>query len=111
MFCDTAYTGICGVYTVYPDVRFPCHAYGPYALPSSDHSFISFSVFSSEFDALGDDLALDEDSSYLDAATAPSVPEAAPASVSTAPVVILSIPRLFVCPYRCDQDTTMSLSF
>ena len=34
-----------------------------------------------EFDALGDDMALDEDSSYLDAAEAPSVPEGQPADV------------------------------
>ncbi|XP_065186414.1 charged multivesicular body protein 5-like isoform X2 [Sycon ciliatum] len=32
-----------------------------------------------EFDALGDDFALDEDSSYLDAASAPAVPDATPA--------------------------------
>lgn len=42
------------------------------------------SVVSSELDALGDELLLDDDSSYLDeAATAPSIPEGVPGDKST----------------------------
>lgn len=54
-------------------------------------------VFGLELDALGDELLLDDDSSYLDeASSAPSIPEGMPSDSKTNKVTLISIKSGFV---------------
>lgn len=54
-------------------------------------------VFALELDALGDELLLDDDSSYLDeASSAPSIPEGMPSDSKTNKVTTVSIKSGFV---------------
>lgn len=55
-----------------------------------EHSSLRW-VFASELDALGDELLLDDDSSYLDeASSAPSIPEGMPSDSKTNKVTLIS---------------------
>lgn len=61
-----------------------------------EHSSLH-SVFALELDALGDELLLDDDSSYLDeASSAPSIPEGMPSDGKTNKVTLKSIKSAFV---------------
>lgn len=54
-------------------------------------------VFATELDALGDELLLDDDSSYLDeASSAPSIPEGMPSDSKTNKVRLISVKSRFV---------------
>lgn len=54
-------------------------------------------VFATELDALGDELLLDDDSSYLDeASSAPSIPEGMPSDSKTNKVTLRSVKSRYV---------------